>query len=101
MRGIAVGGPLHGQVIESSRPVEIAEEVGYWPLGNGSPLDTSMSFKKGQYRPEKLGFHGSPKPAFFWVYDKHTTEAAQGMAWEMLLEAAQQSYSNRKETRFP
>jgi hypothetical protein len=100
VRGLAVGGPLHGQIISSSRDVEVAEEfhTGRWPRYY---LDASTEFRRGRYRAERLGFSGSTKAAYFWVYDAHTTEAAQGMAWEMLLDAAERSYGDRRETRFP
>ncbi len=59
------------------------------------------SARRGLYRPEKLGMAGSSKTAYFWVYDAHTMEAAQGMAWEMLLAEAERSYGTREEVRFP
>jgi hypothetical protein len=100
LRGLAVGGPLHGKVISSTRDVQVAEEsfTGRWPR---YCLDSALPIRRGRYRSERLGFAGSSKAAYFWVYDAHTTEAAQGMAWEMLLDAAERSYGDREEVRFP
>jgi hypothetical protein len=104
LRGVAVGGPLHGQIISSSRDVEVNEQI--WPLGTGFPryyLDTSTEFRRGRYRAERIGVPGSSKTVTFWVHDAHSKEAAQAMAWEMLLDDFENGLHRnaRKETRFP
>jgi hypothetical protein len=87
-------------VISSTRDVQVAEEFfsARWPRVY---LDEVTPFRRGRYRAERLGFSGSSKTAYFWVYDAHTTEAAQGMAWEMLLDVAERGYADREEVRFP
>ncbi|MGW0920409.1 hypothetical protein ACWD3J_15490 [Streptomyces sp. NPDC002755] len=101
LKGLAVGGPLHGKVISSSRhDVQVAEECfsGRWPR---YMLDESTEFRRGLYRAERLAMAGSSKRANFWVYEAHSPEAAKGMAWEMLLAAAERVYGDCEEVRFP
>ncbi|MFJ5997567.1 hypothetical protein [Streptomyces sp. NPDC092370] len=86
-------------MISSSRDVEVAEEFHTRPFARVY-LDSSTPFRRGRYWAERLGFSGSSKTAYFWVYDAHSTEAAQGMAWEMLLAEAEKGYADREEVRF-
>jgi hypothetical protein len=101
LRGIAVGGPLHGQIISSSRTVEVAEQNAY--AANRYIFEEDTTFRRSLYRAERLGVGGSSKHVTFWVHDSHSTEAAQAMAWEMLLDDFWNGLhrGTRKETRFP
>jgi hypothetical protein len=78
------------------------EEFNY-PVNRLAFESKYLGFSKGLYRAERLGMPGSSKTVTFWVYEAHTTEAAQAMAWEMLLDDVENGLqrSTRREVRFP